>query len=119
MLKQSERFVRDVIYETCAELIGNGLSIPEALKSVEVVANSLFGRNWKQSEDDDEKFDDDTLPTKKAVRNALKQIEAQSLSHEVTVLEEISQSGSGAIITHAFDSTTKKSVGKFHVSSSY
>ena len=51
-------------------------------------------------------MDVDTLPSKKAIRNAYKLMEAQSLSLVVDEVEKRKEEG--RMITHAMDSTTNK-----------
>ena len=46
----------------------------------------MFRRMWKNPEDLEESYDDDTLPTIRNIRIALDQIEVQSLSLVVDML---------------------------------
>ena len=74
-IRTSERVVRDEVYECLAELQGYGLSVNESTKSMICVAKKLFGRNWKQLEDNIDTFDKDTLPDEKNIRTAMTLIE--------------------------------------------
>jgi hypothetical protein len=58
-------------------------------------------------------MDVDTLPSKKAIRNAYKLMEAQSLAFVVDEVEKRKEEG--RMITHAMDSTTKKGARQFAV----
>ena len=68
--------------------------------------------NGKNGEYDDS-IDIDTAPSHKSIRQALDQIEAQSLSLVVDKVGK--EKATGKMITHASDSTTKKGVGQFMV----
>ena len=109
-LRNSERDVRDELYKTVANLVGVGLSVGEASKSVVLVGNGMFNVGWKEH-DEGETIDIDTMPHHRNIFDKLKLIEAQSLS--LIVDEMVAQSESGRMITHAIDSTTKKRVGTF------
>ena len=50
-VRNSERKVKDSIYHAITDLIGIGLSIPEAQKAVKIVSNKVFGRDFKIAED--------------------------------------------------------------------
>ena len=112
-IRISERKVRDEFYQTVANLTGKGLSTSESSLAIIEVGNTMFQRRWKTSNDFDEAFDIDTVPTNRNIRTALQQIEAQSLCLVVDKLEDEKQKGK--MITHASDSTTKKGVGQFMV----
>ena len=114
-VRSGERKVLDRFYLAAGDLVGEGLSAREALKAIQVVSNRCFGRNFKLLEDFEEKeFDQDTLPSVKAVRTMVERIEAQGLASEAA--EIIKKKREGVVVTHASDSTTKKAVGKFNVS---
>ena len=66
-MRSSERKVREEIYKTLANLIGHGLSVNEACKSVCEVANGIFDRKWKEADSDEYYFDLDTLPDKRRI----------------------------------------------------
>ena len=69
-----------------ADLIGIGLSFPEALKAVMIVSNRIFDRRFKLPGDEHaENIDIDTLPTKKALRQKTEKVEAHGLAAEVPV----------------------------------
>ena len=72
----------------------------------------MFERKWEYPIDD-ETYDIDTIPSNRSIREALQDIEAQSLNLVVDKLEQAKEMGS--TITHASDSTTKKGVGQFMV----
>ena len=76
-VRVSQRVIRDGIYETLADLKGLGLSTNEACQALIKVANNLFGRKWKISQEGDESFDIDTLPHPWNMRHADKLIEAE------------------------------------------
>ena len=114
-VRSSERKVLDKFYLAAGDLIGEGLSPREALLAIEIVANRCFDRKFKQLDDCDKKYyDQNTLPSIKMVRAMTERIEAQGLASEAS--EIITRKTSSVTITHASDSTTKKAVGKFHVS---
>ena len=110
-IRISERKVREEVYETVANLSGNGMSLDEACNAIIDVGNGLFGRKWKKSDMEENNFDADTLPAKRNIRTALNLMEAKSLSLVVDKLEE--EKDKGRMLTHAIDSTTKKGVGQF------
>ena len=111
-IRESSRLVREDFYQTMAALSGTGMSIAEATSAVVIVGKGMFGTNWKDHEESDV-MDVDTLPSKKAIRNAYKLMEAQSLSLVVDEVEKRKEEG--RMITHAMDSTTKKGAGQFAV----
>ena len=76
-----------------------------------MVANGMFGRNWKMFDANKERFDKDTLPEKIRTLEKMRQIEAQSLS--LVAAEVHKDKEEGHMITHASDSTTRRGVGKF------
>ena len=72
-LRESERIVKQSVYQTIAQLVGSGLSQNESAKAICIVGNNLFGRDWKQLDDEanEETFDKDTLPAKSRIKEAL------------------------------------------------
>ena len=120
-VRNSERKVKDSIYLAITDLIGIGLSIPEAQNAVQIVANRVFDREFKIAEEDDHEneqlaaIDLDTLPNERSIRKVAEQVEAQGMAAEAEELVARSSDG-GNVFTHASDSTTKKGVGKFNVS---
>ena len=113
-VRSGERKVFDKFYLAAGDLIGEGLSAREALLAIEIVSNRCFGRQFKQLENcKDDSYDQDTLPSKKAVRDMVERIEAQGLASEAA--EIVTRKKAGETITHASDSTTKKAVGQFNV----
>ena len=128
-VRSSMNSVHDAIYETFAELDGHNFSYYESQLAIKIVANRLFGRDWKlpleasrkSKYEEDEMIDDpdtvispidnNTLPTRSAIRKKLKQIHAMSLGLIATRISEAKSEG--AILTHATDSTTRKHVGSF------
>ena len=111
-VRLSERKVKDVIYEALASLSGEGLSLLESVKAVVEVANVCFGRNWKIPADDDQSFDNDTMPHSKNIREMMKMIEAQSM--DLLVDKMVEGKEQGRTLTHYTDSSTKKHVGTFN-----
>ena len=107
--------VQDEIYLAASDLIGIGLSTNEALSAIEIVSNRCFGRSFKRlkkTEDwESEPIDQNTLPDERSVRDMVERIEAAGLHFLSMEIE--SKEGTTNTITHAADSTTKKSVGKF------
>ena len=121
--------VHDAIYETFAELDGHNFSYYESQLAIKIVANRLFDRDWKlpleasrkSKYEEDEMIDDpdtvispidnNTLPTRSAIRKKLKQIHAMPLGLIATRISEAKSEG--AILTYATDSTTRKHVGSF------
>ena len=60
-LRDSERKVKDKVYTTVAALVGIGLSVTEASKSVVEVGQGLFDRKeWKEFGDNSDTFDQDS-----------------------------------------------------------
>ena len=116
-IRKSERVIRDEVYLALAELDGHGFSYREGQLAIVVVANTLFGRAWKfpteedESEDREHIYDNDTLPTRKNIRKMLNNVEAYSMKIVGDKLMEAKESG--ATVTHATDSTTRKYVGSF------
>lgn len=108
----SERKVRDDVYKALANLSGERLSLLESVKAIVEVANSFFGRTWKIPGEDDERFDIDTMPHEKNIREMLKMLEAQSL--DLLVDRMVQAKAEGRTLTHYTDSTTKKHVGAFN-----
>ena len=70
-VRNSEKKVKVCIYLAITNLIGIGLSIPEAQKAVKVVSNRVFGRYFKVAEDADNVNEElsslelDTLPNER------------------------------------------------------
>jgi hypothetical protein len=88
------------------------MSLSEASNAVVLVGNGLFDRKWKTNQSE-EVLDVDTAPNNRNIRTANQMIESQSLSLTVDDLEQ--KKKEGRMITHASDSTTKRSVGQFMV----
>ena len=110
-IRDSERKVRDDFYQTCADLHGHGFGADECSSAVIIVANGMFGRNWRRFSDDKDMFDKDTAPGKKQVVESLSKIEAHSLS--LMVNHVTTEKDGGRMITFASDSTTRRGVGQF------
>ena len=123
-VRTSERKVSDDIYHTYAALVGGGLSIREASFAIQTVAK-LFGCKWIIPDEHKSKYDSDsidstedadvlrTLPTEKAVRLNLDLIHAYSLKLTADCI--MKKKAEGAVMTHATDGTTRKTVGGFAV----
>ena len=101
-----------------AELDGAGFSYRESQMAIKIVANTLFGRNWKLpaeensgGDEPESTFDADTLPKKQNQRTMINKIEALSL--KLVGDRIIKADAEGATITHATDSTTRQVVGAF------
>ena len=104
---------------------GYDFSYYECQMTLKVVSR-LFGCEWKipresrgqtinpdvddNSSNDDETFNNNTLPTRKAIRSMLARIEVQSLKLAADKIVNLSESD---VITHATDSTARKKVGCF------
>ena len=112
-IRSSERKVKPVYYRTCAALSGQGLSIPESQKSINVVSNMMFGRKFKAAEESQGEFDCDTAPAARNVRTALQLQGVEGLSMALDKVQEGKQQGRA--VTHDGDSTTKKGAGQFIV----
>ena len=116
-IRESQRNVRDEVYWAMAELDGLGFSYREAQLAIVTVGNILFGTKWKlpaeatETDENEAVFDCDTLPTRKNIRKQLKNMEAYSL--KLVGEKVIAAKASGATVTHATDSTTRKYVGSF------
>ena len=119
-VRNSERKVKDCICLAITDLIGIGLSIPEAQKAVKVVSNRVFGRYFKIAEDADNvneelsSIDLDTLPNERSITKMPEQVETHGMATEAKEIVDRKNEG-GNVFTHASDSTTKKGVGKFNV----
>ena len=109
-LRESERKVKDKALISIGNLVGEGLSLNEASKSLVEVGNVLFDRKWKQSNEATETFDLDTLPEPRNIREAIKMQEAQDLDLMVDELEAGKEAGKP--LTHFSDSTTKARVSQ-------
>ena len=107
-VRLSERKVKDVIYKALGNLSGEGLSLLVSVRAVVEVANVCFGRNWKVPADEDETFDNDTMPHSKNIREMIKMIEAQSM--DLLVDKMVDGKEQGRMLTHYTDSSTKKHV---------
>ena len=82
-IRDSERKVSDKFYLAAADLIGEGLSLREALKAIEIVSNRCFGRNFKQLVDCQSMYyDKDILPSEKMAQIMVERIEAHGLVSE-------------------------------------
>ena len=124
-VRLNSHHVRDEIYETCAELSGHGFSYHEAQVALKVVANRLFGCAWTipdenrgqveftedEQMEEHQKYDNNTLPTRKAIRYMMERIEAMSLN--LIAKKLVSVKDTDDVVTHATDSTTRKKVGCF------
>ena len=124
-VRLNSHHVRDEIYETCAELSGHGFSYHEAQVALKVVANRLFGCAWTipdenrgqveftkdEDMEEDEQYDNNTLPTRKAIRYMMDRVEAKSLKLIAEKLVSVKKTED--VVTHATDSTTRKKVGCF------
>ena len=69
-MRDSERKVKDSVYLAITDLIGIGLSIPEAQKAVLIVSNRLFAWDFKiEDEDNDDMslIDVDTIPSERSI----------------------------------------------------
>ena len=86
-------------------------ALHECTTAVLTVANEMFKRNWKKSDEKKDSFDIDTAPDKIRLLEKVRQIEAEALC---LVVEEIKKGKEqGHMVTHASDSTTKRGVGQF------
>ncbi|CAB4068250.1 unnamed protein product [Lepeophtheirus salmonis] len=81
----SERKVTDKIYESLADLKGQGFSISEASQALVKVNNSLFNRKCKLLEENEQSFDFDTLPNPRNLRHVNELIESCLDSIENTI----------------------------------
>ena len=95
---------------------GEGLSLRDGLVAMHSIGNRVFKQKWKlpkekdpRSKYDDSEEDDD--PTRKAIRNNLKKMEASSLKLVADRL--MKTKNEDVLVTHATDSTTRKRVGYF------
>ena len=62
-VRSGERLVQDKFYLAAADLVGEGLSVRESLKAIEIVSNRCFGRHFKTWDDiDGKEYNQDTLP---------------------------------------------------------
>ena len=123
-VRSSANHVRDEIYEACAELSGHGFSYHECQIALSVVSR-LFGCSWtippenrghtefSEEEEAEEivQFDNNTLPTRKAMRKMLERMDVHSLKLSADKIADTKESDS--VVTHATDSTTRKKVGCF------
>ena len=72
-IRISERKVREEVYQTFADLSGQGLSMDECSTAIVFVGNGLFGRKWSKA-GENETFNKNTLPGRMPVLDALRQI---------------------------------------------
>ena len=109
--------------------MGHGFSYHESQIALKVVANRLFHCQWtipdesrgqKKFDDDscenddacnDPTYDNNSLPTRKTIRDMMKKIEAHSLKLTADKILEVKETDD--VVTHATDSTTRKKVGSF------
>ena len=112
-VRDSERKVKEAISRCVAKLRGKGLSLHEAVQSVTTVANMLFDRHWQDPEGPSDEVGDvrDKVPSARSIREALALLETETLAITVDMMEEGRREV--RMVTHAIDSTTKKSVGQF------
>ena len=85
-VRDSERKVKDSVYLAITDLIGIGLSVPEAQKAVLIVSNRLFDRSFKIASDSlgpkSSTIDLDTLHSERSIRKVVDQVEAHGLAAE-------------------------------------
>ena len=73
----------------------------------------MFGRSWKNPDDQTESFDSDIVPTTRNIRMALQLQEVEGMARTVELIQE--ENDKGRTVTHASNSTTKKDAGQFIV----
>lgn len=123
--------VKDSICRALAEMDAERLSISQMQSALCIVGNICFSRKWKKplenedsldevedpdSTESDETlslYDQDRMPSRKAIRNILKKMEVYRMKLIANKICEENEKGS--TICHATDSTTRKSVGTFAV----
>ena len=111
-IRISERKVRPEVYMVLDELKScYHMSDKQACAAVVVVANKLFGRNFKFS-NDQEQIDCDTMPQPRCVRTAGDAITAMTLGE---VAKEISESEQTSTIVYSDDGSRKQGAGSFVV----
>ena len=104
--EEQRKKVKDSIYLALTDLIGIGLSIPEAQKAVRNVSNRVFGRDFKIAEDHDNEelssIDLDTLPNERSIRKLAEQVETHGMAAEAQEIVDRKIEG-GNVFTHASD----------------
>ena len=110
-IRDGERKVKDTFYQTVGDLVGDGMSVPEACKAIVKVGKGMFGLGWKEFDEDSEVIDLDTLPDRRNIREKLDLLEVETLARAGDRVSEAAEEGK--MITHAIDSTTKRRVGTF------
>ena len=110
-VRDSERKVADKFYITCGNLVGHGMSLNESMNAIVEVGNGMFERSWKMPGTDPDKYDKNTLPDKRNIRQKLNLIETETMSFAVDNI--FKARADGREITAAIDSTTKRGVGTF------
>ena len=110
-IREGERKIKADFYKTCAELSAEGLSLDECANAVVLVGKGMFGRKWKKHDESETTIDRNTLPEVRHILEAIRQIEAHSLSLVVEEMQNAKQEGH--MVTLASDSTTRRHVGKF------
>ena len=111
-IRNSERVVKSEFYRAVDKLISKyHCSKLQAIASVIVVANELFGRNWKFHDEDQNVIDANTAPDRSKIRKAGDALQVLALK---CVVEEMME-GDETVITFHDDGSKKKSVGSFMV----
>ena len=111
-VRDSERKVKEEIYRALADMMGKGLSVHEAVHATIIVANKLFGRQWREQEKEEKDSDlSDMMPSERSIHQAMALIETEALAQTVDRMEE--GKAEGRMLTHSIDSTTKQRIGQF------
>ena len=111
-IRSGERQIKPEFYLTVDKLISVfHCSKRQAVAAVVTVGNIMFGRQWKQHNEDKNVIDNDTTPGLASIRNTGKAIHVLALR---CIVEEMMQ-GESTVITYHDDGSKKKSVGSFMV----
>jgi hypothetical protein len=111
-VRSSIRKVRPEFYEAVDKLKSSyHMSESQAVASVVVVGNKMFGRTWKFHNESDI-IDLDTLPDARNVRHAGKSLEVLALNE---IVKEIMSSDQQSVVTYSDDGSKKQGAGAFSV----
>ena len=138
-VRDSSRKVKEEIYRTLGSLMGKGLSLQESVLACIIVANKLFGRDWRDQATRKEQLSHietstlasdtskllesaethrtnmegadfrDMMPSARSIREAMALLETEALAGTVDTIRDGREEG--RMVTHAIDSTTKKRIG--------
>ena len=111
-IRNSAKIVKPIFYRTVDKIKSvNHCSNSQAIGSVILTANGLFGRSWKLHKESEVVIDLDTAPNNKAVIESGKALTALCLSE---IVEEM-MAAAGGVITYHDDGSKTQGVGGYSV----